>query len=153
MTSSTDPIMDEVIARLVRVEEKVKRINEDEGSSPANLATWLPEAFHVPGVIGGIVVDEGKAREGDCHCIPLGDSSQLCYSGGVVGALSRDQEQLYCTTFQTKEVSEALQRRTRILRDATIICQGQVQNLKPEERLEPFMQCLVKEAKAKGLEI
>lgn len=141
---------EQILARLERIE---KQVNQAEINSRFPLSMWTPEAFHEPGTIGGIVVDEGKAREDTCRCIPLGDNSHLCYSGGVVGALSRDQEQLYCTTREVMEVSPEIQIRQRILKDAAIICQSEVQGIPGERRLEPFMQCLTKIAKKSGLEI
>ena len=146
-------VLHQILERLSVVEEKVAHAQANPEDQAGIISAWLPEAFHEPGVIGGIVVDEGKAREGDCNCIPLGEKSRLCYSHGVVGALSQDQEHLYCVTFNEKQASPALVERTRILRDATVLCQSSVHNLPENERLEPFMQCLVREAKKKGLEI
>lgn len=140
---------DLIFERLEIIEARMN--GEDDPTS--NLANWMPEMFHTSGVIGGIVVDEGKARESTCRRISLGDDSYLMYSKGVVGALSREQEKLYCTDILEVEVSPEVKARTKALRDATYICQAKIQDLVGPERAEVFMPCLVREARAKGVEV
>ena len=113
----------------------------------------MPEAFHEPGTIGGIVVDEGLARESECRRIPLGSEGHLTYSKGVVGALSEDQEKLYCETVSDMPLSPELTNRQKVLRAVAIECQRAVQPLPLGERLETFMQCFVAGAKDRGVEI
>ena len=148
--TQTDQLLDSIMDRLGKIEE---RLNNDDHPEELSLASWANEAFHTPGEIGGIVVDEGKARESDCHCIPLGEHSKLCYSRGVVGALSQDQERLYCEVFTELPSSPALIERQRIMKDAAVLCQSKVQDIPEGQRLEPFLSCMSKEAKKMGLEL
>lgn len=141
-------VEDIIFERLEVIESKI-----DTNSEGTKIENWMQEAFNAPGTIDGIVVDEGKARESDCRRIALGDSSHLVYSKGIVGALNHDQEKLYCTNITDVDIPPEVAARTKILRDATIICQEQVHDLPADERLAIFMPCLVREAKKKGLEI
>ena len=142
-----------ILERLKGVEDKMSTISADTHHDGAKIETWMPEAFHKQGEIGGIVVDEGLARDSDCNCVPLGEHSRLCYSKGVVGALSKDQIPLYCENPMLIDIPAEDLRRTRILHDAAIFCQGEVSHIPSDERLEPFMKCLVKQGKQHGLEI
>lgn len=146
--------LDGIYGRLSIIEEKIAvQDGEITELDLTSLAIWMPEAFHEPGVIGGIVVDEGKARESECRYIPLGETGRLVYSKGVVGALSQDQERLYCDSISEMPVSPAMALRTRLMRDAAVICQQETNHLPEGERLEPFMQCLAREAKKSGIKI
>jgi hypothetical protein len=148
MSEVDDKVIDAIFSRLSAIENRQASMGHESN----DLATWLPEAFHEPGIIGGIIVDEGKARESECKCVPLG-KNRLCYVHGVVGALSREQEPLYCSNPIMLDLPAETVERTRILRDATVFCQGEVHNMPTDERLQPFMSCLVKIAKKQGLEI
>lgn len=150
-----DAVIDAIFDRLDAIDRKVTDIDQKAIQERFALSSWTPEAFHEPGTIGGIIVDEGAVREGKCDCIPLGDNSHLCYHKGVVGALSREQEVLFCdpSNRQILQVSPELQARQRILKDAAIICQAETTDIPADRRLEPFMNCLVKLGKKKGLDI
>lgn len=139
-------VNEEIFQRLTMIEAKTA---EPEIFSVAN---WVPEAFH-DGSIGGIVVDEGLARESPCRRIALGDSSYLMYSKGVVGALSREQEPLYCERIEDMSLPPEVVERQRKLRDAALVCQTLVKDLEGHERLEPFMQCLSAQAKEQGIDL
>ncbi len=152
---TNDELVKQLMPRLESIETRLSSIETSEKEEPwhLSLASWSNEAFHTPGEIGGIVVDEGRARESDCRCIPLGEHSKLCYSHGVVGALSHDQEKLYCETYTELPASPALIERQRIMKDAAVFCQSKVQDIPEGQRLEPFLSCMSREAKKKGLEL
>ncbi|NIS20257.1 MAG: hypothetical protein GWN12_09840, partial [Thermoplasmata archaeon] len=69
----------------------------------------------------GIVVDRGRAEESPCTCFPIEPEGPetpenlLCFSKGVVGALSDRQDRELCTERQIGE-SKGLQRRLRTFR-------------------------------------
>lgn len=45
---------------------------------------------------GGIVIDEAKARATPCSCVEYKPGKYWCTSPGVVGALTDEQEKIYC---------------------------------------------------------
>ncbi len=45
---------------------------------------------------GGIVVNEAKAKATPCHCVEYKPEKYWCTSPGVVGALTDEQEKIYC---------------------------------------------------------
>lgn len=45
---------------------------------------------------GGIVVDEAKARATPCSCVEYKPGKYWCTSKGIVGALTDEQENIYC---------------------------------------------------------
>jgi len=46
--------------------------------------------------LDGIVVDEERAEEGVCKCVPTPTGKNLCWDEGIVGALSQAQQSKYC---------------------------------------------------------
>jgi hypothetical protein len=97
----------------------------------------------------GIIVDEQKAKEGFCKCFdlgqPMGIPSYLCFSKGVIGGLSSEQENRFC---KVKEVvHDHVGERVRDFRAASNICEEEVSNIPHGERLEPFIRCMGRELK------
>jgi len=73
---------------------------------------------------GGIVVDEDLALKSRCHGyrIPLdGKVTEMVWSPGIVGTLSKEEKAKYCQAgIDWEEPPERLKRRLRILHEAGI---------------------------------
>ncbi|TDX48836.1 hypothetical protein [Orenia marismortui] len=94
----------------------------------------------------GIVVDSKKAKKSPCKCIITGDPNKpedrLCFSKGIVGALSDEQELEYCTDILAIETSKKFAdriNRFRTLGDILDIC------LESEEK--DFLGCIESQAR------
>lgn len=154
--------LDAILKKLINIDERVESLERGKTQEPwqgpdpipgYNLAEWAPEAFHSPGVIGGIVVDEGLARETPCTRINLGNS-ELWYSKGVVGALSENEKILYCATgVEDMPITEEMKHRQQVLMEATTICQKEVEGLPTGDRLNPYMKCMATVAQKRGVSI
>ena len=74
--------------------------------------------------LGGIVVDEVKAKSTPCHGYRVtidGKTSELVWSPGIVGALSESEKAKYCTLGITwGKAPEHLEKRWKILHEAGI---------------------------------
>jgi len=126
-------------------EEVVARIRERERDSL--LLNSIPYAYGSP----GIVVDEEVAKATPCRCIEYRPGKKLCFSKGVVGALSDEQEKLYCPTEEKLE-SPGLQKRLEDWMESVDICKGEIAKIPPGERLKPWLSCMSRELKARGVE-
>lgn len=153
--------LDDVEDKLSTIIEKLSRLESAEASEPwhtdealgLTLAEWAPEAFHVPGIIGGIVVDAGLARETECKIVPLGNN-ELWYSKGVVGALDEEQKKLFCLTGTSQvNLPPELALRQSKVREIAVACQTDVQSIPEGERLTPFLKCMAITASEKGIQI
>jgi len=90
-------------------------------------------------LIDGRVVDEEVARTSPCTCYKL-DGSDLCFSKGIIGTLTNEQEQKYCPTKIYKE-SEKIKRRLENFKKCVEKCKD-----KPlGDYLECMSKCLPKE--------
>ena len=84
------------------------------------LAGWMPLSGALWNVIGGIVIRPTIAKETACTCFDL-DGEDLCFSKGVIGALTNEQEIKYCPIKVHRE-SEKLSRRVNKFRAAVKKC-------------------------------
>lgn len=99
----------------------------------------------------GIVVDEELAKVTPCRCIEYRPGKKLCFSKGIVGALSDEQEKLYCPTEEKLE-SPGLQKRLESWMGSVDICKSEIAKVPPGERLKPWLSCMSRELKARGVE-
>jgi len=140
-------ITTEDIERIARrtAEEVVTRLREQEHDSLMlhSLGPGFGES--------GIVVDEAKAKATSCRCIEYKPGKKLCFSSGVVGALSDEQEKLYCNPEIPLE-SPGLEKRLKSWMGSVDICKGEIAKVPPGERLKPWLSCMGRELKAKGVE-
>lgn len=107
----------------------------------------IPYAYGSP----GIVVDEEVAKRTPCRCVEYRPGKFLCFSTGVVGALSDPQEALYCNPMEMME-SPGLERRMRGFLGAVAICKAEMEAIPKGERLEPWLHCMSRELSARGVE-
>lgn len=99
----------------------------------------------------GIVVDEGVAKATPCRCIEYRPGKKLCFSKGIVGALSDEQEKLYCPTEEKLE-SPGLEKRLENWMGSVDICKAEIAKIPLGERLKPYLSCMSRELKARGVE-
>jgi len=70
----------------------------------------------------GIVVNEQEAKSTSCKCFKLSDKELLCFSKGIVGALSDEQEKQYCTRRFIVKDNKALKNHILKFTDAVEKC-------------------------------
>ena len=68
----------------------------------------------------GIVVDEARAETTPCYCYRIGPTDEprdlLCWSPGIIGALTDEQEMLYCPEKTIVPPTERMSERLRRLK-------------------------------------
>jgi hypothetical protein len=98
----------------------------------------------------GIVVDEIKAKSTSCECYKL-DGELLCWSEGIIGALSDKQEEQFCTTKNIKPAPKELKRRINDFTEA--IHNAQKRYAKEDKDIKKWLQIVSEEMKKKGIKI
>jgi len=99
----------------------------------------------------GIVVNEATAMASPCRCIEYRPGKKLCFSRGIIGALSDEQEAIYCPVTEELE-SPGLEKRLKDWMDAVETCKAEIAPIPKGERLEPWLSCMSRELKARSIE-
>ncbi|MBA7558031.1 hypothetical protein ES705_50820 [subsurface metagenome] len=99
----------------------------------------------------GIVVNEATAMASACRCVEYRPGKQLCFSKGIVGALSDEQETIYCPVIEKLE-SPALEKRLKDWMESVDICKAEIAPIPKGERLEPWLGCMSRELRAHSIE-
>ena len=136
----------EVVERIVaeKIIEKFMEIAKEHGAS---LSDWIPAIEGSP----GIMVDEAVAKATPCTIYKV-DTTEIGFSRGVIGALSKEQIEAYCPTKIYK--TEGIAVRVKTFKDIAKSCSEEVREKYVKgERLIPYLKCMGKLAKEKGLEI
>jgi len=123
-------------------DEVMARVREQENDSL--ILHSVPYAYGSP----GIVVDEALAKATPCRCIEYRPSKKLCFSKGIIGALSDEQEIIYCPTTEALK-SPGLEKRLKSWTGATTICKAEIEPVPKGERLEPWLHCMSRELRAR----
>ena len=126
-------------------DEVMERVREQEHDSL--MLHSVPYAYGSP----GIVVDEARARATPCRCIEYRPGKKLCFSKGIIGALSDEQEKIYCPTTVPLE-SPGLERRLESWMGAVETCKAEIAGIPKGEKLEPWLSCMSRELVAHGVE-
>jgi len=126
-------------------DEVMERVREQESDSLLLHST--PSAYGSPGV----VVNEAVAMASPCRCIEYRPGKKLCFSRGVVGALSDEQEKVYCPTTVPLE-SPGLEKRLKGWMESVEVCKAEIAPIPKGERLKPWLGCMSRELSAKGIE-
>ena len=138
--------MREVVERIVaeKIIEKFMEIAKEHGAS---LSDWIPAIEGSP----GIVVDEGVAKATPCTVYKV-DETEMAFSKGVIGALSKGQIEAFCPAKIYK--TEGIARRVKTFKEIAKSCSEEVREKHPKgERLVPYLKCMGKLAKEKGIEL
>ena len=99
----------------------------------------------------GIVVNEATAMASPCRCVEYRPGKKLCFSKGIIGALSDEQETIYCPVTEKLE-SPGLEKRLKDWMDSVETCKAEIAPIPKGERLEPWLSCMSRELKARGIE-
>jgi len=126
-------------------DEVMERVRERERDSLMLHST--PYAYGSPGV----VVNEAVAMASPCRCIEYRPGKKLCFSKGIVGALSDEQEKVYCTTTVPLE-SPGLEKRLDDWMESVGVCKAEIAPIPKGERLEPWLSCMSRELSTRGIE-
>lgn len=95
----------------------------------------------------GIMVDPDIAARTPCKCY-----DNICFSRGIIGALSEAQREAYCPT--TEHVtSPGMTRRLKNWQEAVGVCKREIEKYEKGERLEPWLSCMGRELEVRGIEI
>lgn len=117
----------------------------------------ITEPGGAPAVVAipdGIVHDAGMARSTPCICYELEDEPEreLCFSHGVIGALSTKQQALFCDTKEIRPLSEAERANLTRFREAAHSCRTPASEQPKGERLGVFLTCMQRELKRQQAE-
>ncbi|MBA7522701.1 hypothetical protein ES705_14821 [subsurface metagenome] len=99
----------------------------------------------------GIVVNEATAMASACRCIEYRPGKKLCFSRGIIGALSDEQETIYCPVTEKLE-SPGLEKRLQDWMDSVETCKAEIAPIPKGERLEPWLSCMSRELRAHSIE-
>lgn len=141
------PLTKEEIGEIANrtADEVMERVREREHDSL--LLNSIPYAYGSP----GIVVDGAKAKATPCRCIEYKPGKKLCFSKGIIGALSDEQEKIYCPAVE-ELVSPGLERRLSNWMESVETCKAEIAEIPKGERLEPWLSCMSRELKTAGIE-
>ena len=99
----------------------------------------------------GFVVDEELAKATPCHGYKDPETGELyVWSPGVIGMLSDDQEKLYCKGTIT-EVGTP--KRIAEFKSAVNVCKAEIRKYPKGERLLPWLECMSKELRKRGIKL
>lgn len=141
------PLTKEEISEIATqtADEVMARVREREHDSL--MLHSVPSAYGSP----GIVVNEATAMASPCRCIEYRPGKKLCFSKGIVGALSDEQEKIYCPTTEKLE-SPGLEKRLEGWMESVGTCKAEIATIPKGERLEPWLSCMSRELAAHGVE-
>ena len=126
------------------VADKIKEGKFEEDTGTAILI--LHSIAHSEGS-PGIMVDPDVAARTPCKCY-----DNVCFSRGIIGALSPAQREAYCPT--TEHVtSPGMTRRLKNWQEAVGVCKKEIEPIPKGERLEPWLSCMGRELPKRGVEL
>jgi hypothetical protein len=96
----------------------------------------------------GRVLNEELATTTPCTCYRLPDRD-LCFSKGVIGMLTQEQEERYCPSKEYRE--DGVARRVAKFREAAETCKEQIAGIPKGERLGPWLSCMGGELRKRGV--
>ena len=102
----------------------------------------------------GIVVDEERAKASACKCVQYKPGKKLCWSPGIIGALTDEQESTYCPT--TIEIERpGTVHRMRRWQESVDVCKAELAKIPEasgEQRVTTWLRCMSKELATRGIE-
>ena len=133
-----------------RIAEAVVVRARDELEIDSLMLHSLPYLHGSPGV----VVNEDRAKATPCKCVEYKPGKKLCWSPGIIGALTDEQEALYCPTTIAVERPGTVSRMEK-WQEAVDTCKIEIASIpeeKGEERVTEWLNCMSRELKARGVE-
>ncbi|MDI6860304.1 MAG: hypothetical protein QMC85_07400 [Methanocellales archaeon] len=98
----------------------------------------------------GIVVDADVAARTPCTVYKV-DDTEMAFSPGIIGTLSKAQIEAYCPTKIYKE--EGIAHRVKKFKEAVEVCKEEIKEYPKGERLRPWLECMGREARKRGIEL
>lgn len=99
----------------------------------------------------GIMVNPDIAARTGCRCYRV-DGTDMCFSKGIIGTLSKGQVEAYCPTKDIK-TEGGLVERVKKFKEAARVAEEKIKKLPKGERLRPYLEQMGKELKKRGIEI
>jgi len=101
----------------------------------------------------GLVVDEARARASPCSCFTY-KGKDMCWSRGIIGLLTQDQENIYCVAGKTYKAQPALTERYRSFAEAAEEAHKKIEAMPSGvERLEVWLSAMGEELSKRGIEV
>lgn len=99
----------------------------------------------------GLMVNPDVAARTGCRCY-LVDGTEMCFSKGIIGTLSKAQNEAYC---KTKEILKegALVERVKKFKEAARAAKAKIEKIPKGERLEPWLKAMGEELGKRGIEV
>jgi len=144
--SNSSKLSDEEVNRIA--EAVVERAAKDVGIDALMLHS-IPYLHGSP----GILVNEERARRTPCKCVEYKPGKKLCWSPGIIGALTDEQEATYCPTTLAIERPGTVSRMEK-WQEAVDTCKAEIASIpeeKGEERMTTWMRCMSRELKTRGV--
>ncbi len=99
-----------------------------------------------------VIVDEGVARATPCSRFTFRSGKALVFSKGAIGPLDESQQALYCAEMVDKPLTPEQERREEAFVDAASTCKTEIRKFAKAERINPWLACMSRETKARGVE-
>lgn len=101
----------------------------------------------------GVILDEAVAKSSPCSCFQY-EGRDLCWSKGIVGMLTEDQQKFYCIAGKTYKDRPGLTERYQKFASAAKEASRRIGNLpKGMPRLEAWLQAMSHELRQQGIEV
>lgn len=110
------------------------------------LIDYLPDIEGSP----GLVVNEATAKVSPCTCYRV-DETEMCFSKGVIGTLTKEQIGLYCP--QKFYKTQGLVKRVKGFKEGAAVCKVETKKYPKGERLKPWLECMGREAGKRSIEL
>jgi len=139
-------LSDEDVNRIA--EAVVEKAMQDVGTDALMLHS-LPYLHGSP----GIVVNEPRAKTTPCKCVEYKPGKNLCWSPGIIGALTDEQEELYCPIIEKVERPGTVSRIAK-WQEAVDACKGEIALIpeeKGKERMVAWLSCMSRELTSRGV--
>jgi len=101
----------------------------------------------------GLVVDEARAKASPCSCFTY-KGKDMCWSKGIIGLLTQDQENIYCVAGKAYKEQPALTRRYETFAAAAEEAHKKIEAMPSGvERLEAWLSAMGEALSKRGIEI
>jgi hypothetical protein len=102
----------------------------------------------------GVVLDEATARATPCTCFTYKGKKDICWSKGIIGVLTQDQQRIYCVAGKTYKEQPKLKARYERFAEAAEEAHRKIETMpKGRERLEVWLTEMGKSLEKRGISI
>jgi hypothetical protein len=149
--------IDQTNKRVWVMDKRLARFEAQESDSPPwtgaggpGVADFLSQTRGSP----GLVVAPDVAREPTpCLCYEIesrSGHSNLCFHHGIVGALDKEQVDLYCQTKEERPPTPEQKARLEDFQGSADTCKTSISDVPKGQELEPWMSCMSAELRSRG---